>query len=170
MSERVDWPMFWTLLEASNIITAEDIKKALGEDAVKVMEPKKKKPNLVFRDLIDELEKALSEEEGANKEAVTMLDMDAICEDVATKVSDLFSTKNQQYAKTDDVLKAFRDGAERRYGEVNKKTMLACLCAYKDKHDLALLQHGADLGDAEERFLDIIIYSLLGIAILRTQA
>lgn len=169
MSERVDWPMFWALLEASNSITGEDIKKALGEDAVKVMEPKKK-PNLVFRDLIDELEKALSEEENVNAEAVTMLDMDAICEDVATKVSDLFSTKNQQYAKTDDVLKAFRDGAERRYGEVNKKTMLACLCAYKDKHDLALLQHGADLQDAEERFLDIIIYSLLGIAILRTQA
>lgn len=169
MSERVDWPMFWALLEASNIITREDIKKALGEDAVKGMEPKKK-PNLVFRDLIDELEKALSEEENANQEAVTMLDMDAICEDVATKVSDLFSTKNQQYAKTDDVLKAFRDGAGRRYGEVNKKTMLACLCAYKDKHDLALLQHGSDLQDAEERFLDIIIYSLLGIAILRTQA
>ena len=140
MSERVDWPMFWALLEASNIITGEDIKKALGE------------------------------EEGVNKEAVTMLDMDAICEDVSTKVSNLFSTKNQQYAKTDDVLKAFRDGAGRRYGKVNKKTMLACLCAYKDKHDLALLQHGSDLADAEERFLDIIIYSLLGIAILRTQA
>lgn len=167
MSERVDWPMFWALLEASNIITGEDIKKALGEDAVKRMEPKEK-PDDAFRDLLNTLEATLNRNEAAII-PVTMLDMDAICEDVATKVSDLFSTKNQQYAKTDDVLKAFRDGAERRYGEVNKKTMLACLCAYKDKHDLALLQHGSDLQDAEERFLDIIIYSLLGIAILRTQ-
>lgn len=167
MSERVDWPMFWALLEASNIITGEDIKKALGEDAVKAMEPKKK-PDDGFRDLLNTLEATLKRNEAAII-PVTTLDMDAICEDVATKVSDLFSTKNQQYAKTDDVLKAFRDGAERRYGEVNKKTMLACLCAYKDKHDLALLQHGSDLQDAEERFLDIIIYSLLGIAILRTQ-
>lgn len=168
MSERVDWPMFWTLLEASNIITAEDIRKTLGEDAVKAMEPKKK-PDDASRDLLNTLEATLKRNEAAII-PVTMLDMDAICEDVATKVSDLFSTKNQQYAKTDDVLKAFRDGAERRYGEVNKKTMLACLCAYKDKHDLALLQHGSGLQDAEERFLDIIIYSLLGIAILRTQA
>ena len=168
MSERVDWPMFWTLLEASNIITAEDIKKALGEDAVKEMKPKET-PDDAFRDLLNTLEATLKRNEAAIS-PVTMLDMNAICEDVETKVSDLFSTKNQQYAKTDDVLKAFRDGAERRYGEVNKKTMLACLCAYKDKHDLALLQHGSYLADAEERFLDIIIYSLLGIAILRTQA
>lgn len=168
MSERVDWPMFWALLEASNIITWEDIKKALGEDTGKVIVPKEKQDD-AFRDLLNTLEATLNRNEAAII-PVTMLDMDAICEDVATKVSDLFSTKNQQYAKTDDVLKAFRDGAERRYGEVNKKTMLACLCAYKDKHDLALLQHGADLQDAEERFLDIIIYSLLGIAILRTQA
>lgn len=167
MSERVDWPMFWTLLGASNIITRDDIEKALGEGTTQTVEQKRKKPSLVFRDLIDELEEALSQ---PDVQPVTMLDMDAICEDVATKVSGLFSTKNQQYAKTDDVLKAFRDGAGRRYGEVNKKTMLACLCAYKDKHDLALLQHGAELQDAEERFLDIIIYSLLGIAILRTQA
>lgn len=169
MNEPKEFPMLWALLEASSILTREEIEKALGEGTTQTVEPKKPKPDYAFRDLIDELERALSEEEVANAEAVTMLDMNAICEDVATKVSDLFSAKNAQYAKTDDVLKAFRDGAGRRYGAVNKKTMLACLCAYKDKHDLALLQHGADLGDAEERFLDIIIYSLLGIAILRTQ-
>ena len=168
MSERVDWPMFWALLEASNIITGEDIKKALGEDTGKVIVPKEKQDD-GFRDLLNTLEATLKRNEAAII-PVAMLDMVAICEDVATKVSDLFASKNEQCAKTDDVLKAFRDGAERRYGEVNKKTMLACLCAYKDKHDLALLQHGSDLQDAEERFLDIIVYSLLGIAILRTQA
>ena len=169
MNNQQEFPMLWSLLEASGILTREEIEKELGEGTTKTVEPKKTQPDYAFRDLIDTLEATLARNE-AKIIPVTMLDMDAICEDVAQQVSDLFAAKNQQYAKTDDVLKAFRDGAERRYGEVNKKTMLACLCAYKDKHDLALLQHGADLADAEERFLDIIIYSLLGIAILRTQA
>lgn len=166
MNNQQDFPMLWALLEASGILTREETEKALGAGTTKTIEPK---PDYAFRDLLDTLEATLARNE-AKIIPVTMLDMDAICEDVAQKVSDLFAAKNEQYAKTNDVLKAFRDGAERRYGEVNKKTMLACLCAYKDKHDLALLQHGADLDDAEERFLDIIIYSLLGIAILRTQA
>lgn len=169
MNEPKELAMLCALLETAGILSREEITKALVDGATEA-KAEEKKPDSVFRDLIDELEAALSEEETEVAQTVTMLDMDAICEDVAQKVSDLFAAKNEQYAKTNDVLKAFRDGAERRYGEVNKKTMLACLCSYKDKHDLALLQHGADLGDAEERFLDIIIYSLLGIAILRTQA
>ena len=165
MNEPKELAMLWALLEAAGILSREEITKAFGAGTAKTVEPK---PDYAFRDLLDTLEATLARNE-AKIIPVTMLDMDAICEDVAQKVSDLFAAKNEQYAKTDDVLKAFRDGAERRYGEVNKKTMLACLCAYKDKHDLALLQHGADLDDAEERLLDIIIYSLLGIAILRTQ-
>ena len=165
MNEPKELAMLWALLEDAGILTRAEIEKALGEGITKTVEPK---PDYAFRDLLDTL-KATRARNEAKIIPVTMLDMDAICEDVAQKVSDLFASKNEQYAKTDDVLKAFRDGAERRYGEVNKKTMLACLCAYKDKHDLALLQHGADLDDAEERLLDIIIYSLLGIAILRTQ-
>ena len=40
---------------------------------------------------------------------------------------------------------------------------------FKDKHDLALLQHGTLLPDAKERLRDVIVYCLLGLAILSNE-
>lgn len=78
----------------------------------------------------------------------------------------LFLMKNKQYANQDDVLAAFKQCSERQFGEVSKAGAFNTCMQFKDKHDLALLQHGTTLPDARERLYDVIVYCLLGLAVL----
>lgn len=85
------------------------------------------------------------------------------------KVLDLFIVKNEQYGSSEDVLSAFKESAYRQYGEITKKGTFKSCMQLKDKHDLALLRYGTLLPDAKERLKDIIVYSLLGLAILSNE-
>ena len=85
------------------------------------------------------------------------------------KVDQLFIMKNKQYASKDDVLKAFKESAKRQHGELTKAGAFKACMQFKDKHDLALLQHGTLLPDAKERLRDVIVYCLLGLAILSNE-
>lgn len=81
-------------------------------------------------------------------------------------IDQLFLLKNKQYGKQSDVLSAFKESSQRQFGEVSKKGAFKACMQFKDKHDLALLQHGTFLPDAKERLYDVIVYCLLGLAIL----
>lgn len=81
-------------------------------------------------------------------------------------ISQLFLMKNKQYASGDDVLSAFKECAKRQFGEINRDGAFKTCMQFKDKHDLALLQHGLLLPDAKERLYDVIVYCLLGLAVL----
>lgn len=85
------------------------------------------------------------------------------------KVDQLFLMKNKQYASNKDVLKAFKESAKRQNGELTKAGAFKTCMQFKDKHDLALLQHGTLLPDAKERLRDVIVYCLLGLAILSNE-
>lgn len=83
-----------------------------------------------------------------------------------TLIGQLFLIKNKQYASGDDVLSAFKESAKRQFGELTKDGAFKTCMQFKDKHDLALLQYGTLLPDAKERLYDIVVYCLLGLAIL----
>lgn len=83
-----------------------------------------------------------------------------------TAIDQLFLLKNKQYANQKDVLSAFKQSAERQFGEISKDGAFRVCMQFKDKHDLALLQHGTLLPDAKERLYDVIVYCLLALAIL----
>ena len=91
---------------------------------------------------------------------------DGLCSNHLCAITQLFLMKNKQYANQDDVLEAFKKSAERQFGEVSKDGAFRACMQFKDKHDLALLQHATALPDARERLYDVIVYSLLGLAIL----
>ena len=89
--------------------------------------------------------------------------------DELVKVDQLFLMKNEQYASKEDVLKAFKESAKRQNGELTKAGAFKACMQFKDKHELALLQHGTLLPDAKDRLRDVIVYCLLGLAILSNE-
>lgn len=93
-------------------------------------------------------------------------DFIALVDEVSGDIKHFFLHKNAQYAQEEDILKAFRDGALRKYGVATPSTMLDVLISYTDKHILALLEHGADLPDVRDRLKDIIVYALLAMLIV----
>lgn len=98
------------------------------------------------------------ESEVSVKQGLTTDDFCVELEETLLGIEGLFLEKNKQYSDGNDILSAFIKGAERRYGEVCKETVLDTILAYKDKHDLALLENGLDLPDFEDRINDIIVY------------
>lgn len=81
-------------------------------------------------------------------------------------VFQLFKKKNAQYSGVNDVLRALKEGASRSFGVLSKETAFKYCMQLKDKHDVALLQRGVELEDVKERLHDVIVYSLLALAIL----
>lgn len=94
------------------------------------------------------------------KQGLTTDDFCLELEETLLGIEGLFLEKNKQYSDGKDILSAFIKGAERRYGEATKGTMLNTILAYKDKHDLALLEHGTELEDFDDRINDIIVYCI----------
>ena len=93
-----------------------------------------------------------------NMKTINIDDFDSLCSNHLCKIA--------QYANQDDVLTAFKESAERQFGKVTKEGAFKTCMQFKDKHDLALLQHGTTLPDAKERLYDVVVYCLLGLAIL----
>ena len=103
---------------------------------------------------------------GVTVKTINIDEFNAMSINHLTLIDQLFVMKNKQYASTNDVLSAFKQCAERQFGEVTQDGAFKTCMQFKDKHDLALLQHGTMLPDAKERLYDIIVYCLLGLAVL----
>lgn len=115
--------------------------------------------------LKEDIEAALQEEiEKRSVDSMTSDEFLEFTETVYGDIFDLFHIKNKQYASNDDVFEALKEQAIRQYGEVSTDTVLDVILALKDKHDVAILNHGTELEDLRDRLLDIIVYSLLALA------
>lgn len=106
---------------------------------------------------------------GEKMKTINLDKFDALSANHLTLIGQLFLMKNKQYASGDDVLSAFKESAKRQFGELTKDGAFKACMQFKDKHDLALLQHGTLLPDAKERLYDVVVYCLLALAILSGQ-
>lgn len=80
----------------------------------------------------------------------------------------LFNRKNEAYGNKDDAFYNFRATAKRLYWDNDSpNSMFRVLMTYVDKHMVALSQHGLATPEAEERMRDIVVYMLIGIAMVR---
>lgn len=82
----------------------------------------------------------------------------------------LFEQKNESYGADDDLFYNFRETARRviRGAFVDQhEDMFSVLACYIDKHWVALCNRGLADPEFEQRFKDIIVYSLMAIAMKR---
>jgi hypothetical protein len=79
-------------------------------------------------------------------------------------IKDLFAFKNISYGMDDDVFHNFRNTALRVFGTDDHQMMLKVLMTYMDKHLVAIVNKGLYDKEYESRLKDIIVYSLLAIA------
>lgn len=85
-------------------------------------------------------------------------------------IRELFTLKNVSYGIEDDVFHNFRNTALRVFGTDDHETMFRVLLTYMDKHLVALANKGIKEKEYESRLQDIIVYSLLAIALGRDLA
>lgn len=83
------------------------------------------------------------------------------------KVRDLFNQKNESYGQQDDVFYNFRSTAKRVFDTDVPAAMFQVLMIYMDKHLVALANRGISDQEFELRLRDIIVYSLIAIAMGR---
>ena len=90
-----------------------------------------------------------------------------IVETELNAIKELFDFKSQAYGKQDDIFYNFRNTAIRIYGDDSHDNMLKAILVYKDKHDVAVANKGFADSEFTERLRDIIVYSLLAIAMYK---
>lgn len=79
----------------------------------------------------------------------------------------MFRLKNKSYGNAQDGFYNFRETARRlAAGEPTLEQMFRVNLTLTDKHWVALMQHGAKADEAADRLLDIIVYALMGRAML----
>jgi hypothetical protein len=78
-----------------------------------------------------------------------------------------FHSKNKTYGNDRDGFYNFRETARRLYGqEPTMEQTFGVLLTLTDKHWVALMQGGSRTDEAADRLLDIIIYALIGRAMI----
>lgn len=89
-------------------------------------------------------------------------------------IRELFQTKNQVYGAGDDVFFNFRETARRVYPGFDNcdppaqyADMFTVLLTLMDKHLVAIYNGGLHTPEIEERMRDIIVYCLIGLAMIR---
>ena len=80
-------------------------------------------------------------------------------------IHNLLDFKGVAYGDRDDALFNFRATARRVLGNDDHEAMLKTLFVYMDKHLVALVKNGLEEREYFERWLDIILYSFLAMAI-----
>ncbi len=79
----------------------------------------------------------------------------------------MFRLKNKSYGNAQDGFYNFRETARRlAAGEPTLEQMFRVNLTLADKHWVALMQHGAKADEAADRLLDVVVYSLIGRAML----
>jgi hypothetical protein len=79
----------------------------------------------------------------------------------------LFEEKNESYGTRDDAFHNFRSSALRIYGSDSYNSMFKVLLTLMDKHLVALANNGIKEKQYQERLRDIIVYSLIAMAMGR---
>ena len=87
-------------------------------------------------------------------------------EELCQEIVSLFKVKNTSYGDTNDAFYNFRETARRITGSTDVDAMLQQLIVYVDKHWVAITKNGAKTPEVRERFMDIIVYSLIAITML----
>lgn len=82
-------------------------------------------------------------------------------------VNEKFSEKNSNYASGNDAFYNFRETARRLLQSESPVAMVKVLMIYMDKHWTTLTKNGIHDTEFVDRFQDIIVYSLIALAIKR---
>lgn len=83
------------------------------------------------------------------------------------QIWDKIKVKGEQYTKNGNVLDAVTETAGRMVGGIpSTQDTLSVILSFMDKHFLALMRHGDELPDAQDRLSDIIIYCLMAMYLL----
>jgi len=85
-----------------------------------------------------------------------------ICDDIKK----LLSTKNISYGNPDDGFYNFREASRRIENRTDVEGMMKMLMVYVDKHWVALTQNNIRTPELKERFMDIVLYSLIAITMI----
>jgi len=83
------------------------------------------------------------------------------------EVKRLFEEKNESYGQEEDAFYNFRSTAQRLFDMEGHGAMFDVLLVYMDKHLVALANQGITEKEFELRMRDIIVYSLIAIAMQR---
>lgn len=95
---------------------------------------------------------------------MTRSEFKQIMQTYLSSIEKLFDIKNQSYGANDDVFFNFRSTAKRIFGSDNYESMFKILMTYMDKHLVALINKGFEDYEFDSRMKDIIVYSLIAIA------
>ncbi len=95
---------------------------------------------------------------------MTRKELREIIKSELVSITELFDVKNESYGAEDDAFHNFRQSALRIYGDDSRGEMFTILLTLMDKHLVALANNGIDDKDFRDRLRDIIVYSLIGIA------
>lgn len=79
-------------------------------------------------------------------------------------IQSLFLAKNESYGRDNDLFYNFRQSAMRILNEQGYAAMFTILMTLMDKHLVALANRGIQDKECAERLRDVIVYSLLGLA------
>lgn len=82
-------------------------------------------------------------------------------------VAELFERKNQSYGSDNDAFYNFVETARRIFGIADLRLAFRILLVYIDKHMIALSNRGLGDPEAAERLRDIVVYALIGLAMVR---
>ncbi len=93
--------------------------------------------------------------------------VEKVLEPSLKEIQELFSLKNKSYGIEDDAFHNFRSTALRVHGTDDHEIMFRVLYCYMDKHLVALANRGMDDPECESRLRDIIVYCLIGLAMVK---
>ena len=83
------------------------------------------------------------------------------------RVLKIFESKNQAYGNDRDGFYNFRETARRLGGQApTAERIFGVLLTLADKHWVALMQGGTRTDEAADRLLDVVVYALIGRAML----
>jgi hypothetical protein len=83
-------------------------------------------------------------------------------------ILDLVQYKNGNYGDNEDAFFNFRNSARRIENDISPNSMYKMLMTYMDKHLCALAKNKMDDSEFVERNRDVIVYSLIAIAMKRS--
>lgn len=98
---------------------------------------------------------------------MTREDFEGLLNEQLESIRRLFDLKNQSYGISDDVFHNFRSTALRVFGTDEHEKMFQVLLTYMDKHLVVLANKGIREREFEERLRDVMVYSLIAIAMGR---
>lgn len=111
-------------------------------------------------DLLEECNEYYNEQEDKDS------DFDKFIKVEIENIVALFKRKSKAYGTVNDVFYNFRNTAKRMHGDDTFDNMFLIAETYKDKHNV-VLSKGITAPEAKERLRNIILYSILQLAMIK---